>query len=89
MSEAAAGIVYVLCLLTSVVCAWLLARAWRASRARLLLFSAICFALLSVNNIFVVADMIFVKDADLTVFRQSATVAALAVLLYGFIWEAE
>jgi hypothetical protein len=89
MSGAGAGILYVLCLVTSVVCAGLLARAWRTTRARLLLFSALCFALLSVNNLFVVADMLFVRGYDLTVLRQSATVAALAVLLYGFIWEAE
>ena len=85
-----AAIVYVLCLLTSVVCALLLVRSWRATRARLLLFSALCFALLAVNNLLVVVDMVLLPvEPDLTLWRQIAVLAALGVLLYGFIWEAE
>jgi hypothetical protein len=83
------AVVYGLCLLTSVGCAVLLTRAWRATRARLLLFSAICFGLLALNNLFVVLDMIVFLDTDLTLPRQFSALAALAVLLYGFIWEAE
>ena len=85
-----AAVVYILCLLTSVVCAVLLARAWRASRSRLQLYSAICFGLLAVNNLLVVVDMVVLTTAiDLTVWRQVSVAAALGVLLYGFIWEAE
>ena len=89
MTAAGPTIVYTLCLLTSVLCAWLLARAWMTTRARLLLFSAVCFALLALNNLFVVADMIMLPHADLTIFRQLSMLAAIAVLLSGFIWEAE
>ena len=89
MTAAGPTIVYTLCLLTSVLCAWLLARAWMTTRARLLLFSAVCFALLALNNLFVVADMIMLPHADLTIFRQLNMLAAIAVLLSGFIWEAE
>lgn len=85
-----AAVVYLLCLLTSVLCAVLLARAWLASRSRLLLYSALCFALLAVNNLVVVIDMIVLPtQVDLTLVRQASVVAALGVLLYGFIWEAE
>jgi hypothetical protein len=81
--------VYGLCLATSVVCALLLVRSWLATRARLLLFSALCFALLAVNNAFVVVDMVLLPGRDFTLWRQVSVLAALAVLLYGFIWEAE
>lgn len=85
-----AAVVYLLCLLTAVVCAVLLARAWLASRSRLLLYSAACFALLALNNLLVVTDMVLLPvEPDLTVWRQLTVVAALGVLLYGFIWEAE
>lgn len=84
-----AAVVYGLCLLTSVVCAVLLTRSWLASRARLLLFAAICFALLAVNNLFVVADTIFLPQYDLRLWRQLSVLAGMAVLLYGFIWETE
>ena len=89
MSDAGPAIVYGLCLLTSILCAVLLVRSWKATRARLLLFSAICFALLAVNNVFVVADMVVWVDIDLTLARQFSMLGAIGVLLYGFIWEAE
>jgi hypothetical protein len=85
-----AAVVYSLCLLTSVACAALLVRSWLASRTRLLLFSAVCFALLAVNNLLVVVDMVLLPVApDLTLWRQIAALAALGVLLYGFRWETE
>lgn len=89
MNEAGPAIVYGLCLLTSTVCAVLLVRSWLATRARLLLFSAICFALLAVNNVFVVADMVLWAEIDFTLARQFSVLGAIGVLLYGFIWEAE
>ena len=84
-----AAILYLLCLLASVACAALLLRAFRRTHAPLLLWSAACFALLALNNLFVVADMIFFTGTDLTYLRQASAFAAVAVLLYGFIWEVE
>lgn len=84
-----AAILYLLCLLASVVCAGLLLRAFRRTRAPLLLWSAACFGLLALNNLFVVADMIFFTGTDLTYLRQASALAAVGVLLYGFIWEVE
>lgn len=84
-----AALLYVLCLLTSLLCAGLLWRAYGRSRAPLLAWSAACFALLALNNLFVVADMILLPDVDLTLWRQGSSLAAIAVLLYGFIWEIE
>lgn len=87
MSYAAA--VYLLCLATSVACALLLVRAWRRTRTRLLLWTAVSFSMLSVNNLLLVADLVLFPNAYLIPFRQAATLIALVVLLYGFIWEAD
>lgn len=79
--------VYCLCLVTSALCAILLVRSWLRSRQPLLLWSAICFTLLAANNLFVVLDMVVLPAVDLTMARQLTALAAVAVLLYGFIWE--
>ena len=84
-----AATLYLLCLLTSGACAGLLLRSWRRTRAPLLLWSAACFVLLALNNLFVVADMLVFTGTDLTYLRQGSAFAAVAVLLYGFIWEVE
>jgi hypothetical protein len=82
------AIVYSLCLATSVLCAFLLVRAYFESRSRLLLWSALCFVCLAVNNLMVVFDMLLLPAVDLTLARQVAAIAGVALLLYGFIWEA-
>ncbi|RAK56943.1 DUF5985 family protein [Phenylobacterium deserti] len=89
MTAWAAPAVYLLCLATSTVCAGLLLRAWFRTRARLLLWTAIAFVLLALNNVFLVADRVFFPDYYLLPFRQITALAAIAVLIYGFIWEAE
>lgn len=89
MSLLAPQLVYLLCLATSLVCAGLLARAWRRSRQRLLLWCAISFSLLALNNFLLVADLVIFPTHDLWIWRQLSAGAALAVLLYGFIWERE
>ena len=90
MHAAAPAAIYLLCLLTSAVCAGLLVRAWLRSRTTLLLWVAWCFVLLALNNLLLVADLLILPEAiDLAVPRQLATVAALGVLLVGFIRETE
>jgi hypothetical protein len=82
-------LVYSLCFLTSVICAWLLLRSYLRSRTRLLLWSAIAFICLAVNNFFVLGDTILFPDFNLLPFRYVAALAAVCVLIYGFIWEVE
>lgn len=89
MSLTGPAVVYMLCLLTSGVCAFLLARAWRATAMRLLLWAAVCFGLLAVNNLFLFLDLVVFPDAQLLWARQISQLAAICVLLYAFIWEAE
>jgi hypothetical protein len=75
--------VYLLCALTSLTCALLLARAYRTSRIRLLLWSVICFSALTLTNILLFIDMVIVADADLRPLRNSITLLGVAALLYG------
>lgn len=89
MSELGPAAVYLLCLLASALCATLLTRAWLRSRSRLLLWTALSFGLLALNNLFLVADMIVFADVNLWAPRQLSAMAAIGVLLYGFIWESE
>jgi len=82
-------LVYLLCLLTSTACAWLLIRSYRRTAARLLLWSSACFALLAANNLVVVIDILAVPTVDLRIIRLGLSLAAVAVLLFGFVWDLE
>lgn len=83
------AIVYLLCFATSSACALLLTRSYRRSGARLLLWSALCFALLAANNLFVIVDLLLIHDIDFGLVRLMLSLAAVAVLLFGFIWDME
>jgi hypothetical protein len=83
----AATAVYLLCLLASAACAGLLVRSYLKNRTKLLLWSAACFVMLALNNLFVVADMLIFPSFDLTLWRSLSSLAAVSLLLYGFISE--
>ena len=80
-------LVYSLCFATSALCAFLLGRSFRRTRSRLLLWSALCFVLLAVVNFVVVLDMLVYPEFDLRPVRLWLSLAAIAVLLFGFIWD--
>jgi len=86
MGEVAPTIVYVLCFATSVACTWLLGTTYRRTGARLLLWSALCFAFLALNNLFVILDLLVFADVDLRLARVLLSMAAVSVLLFGFVW---
>jgi hypothetical protein len=82
--------VYLLCFLTSSACAWLLARSYWRTGTRLLLWSALCFVLLGANNLMVVIDLVVLPQAvALQAVRLLLSLAAVSVLLFGFIWDLE
>lgn len=78
-----------LAILTSLACMALLFRAYAASGVRLLLWSALCFVFLSINNVFLFLDLVVFPNFDFRPFRLSSALVGIALLLYGFIWEAE
>lgn len=79
--------VYILCALTSLFCAALLIRGYRAQRTRLLLWSSLCFIGLALNNALLVIDLMIVPQIDLSLLRTSVAAVAMACLLVGLIWE--
>jgi len=87
MPDLGPAIVYGLCLAASLLCAGLLLRAWRQSGSRLLFWTALAFAGLAVNNLFLVADMVLFPQTDLYPARMAASIVAVSVLIFGFIWE--
>ncbi len=89
MASLAQASVYLLCFLTSAGCAGLLARSYLASRARLLLWTALCFALLTVNNGLLFVDVVLFPAIDLLMLRHLASLGAIVVLLIGFVWDTD
>ena len=81
--------IYVLCLLTSAACAWLLFQGYARSSIRLLLWSGLCFAFLAVNSLVVVVDIMVLADVDLQAWRHAAALLAVGTLLFGLVWEAD
>jgi hypothetical protein len=82
-----AALIYALCALTSILCFVLLWRSWRASGARLLFWSALCFGALSVNNVLLVLDrVVFPAEVDLGMARLAAALIAVLLLLFGLVW---
>ena len=81
--------VYLLCFVTSSACALLLARNCRRTGARLLLWSALCFGLLALNNLVVVIDLLVLPGRDFRLARLLLSLGAVGILLFGFIWDRE
>lgn len=84
-----AGLIYGLCALTATLCAILLLAAYRKGRYRLLLWSGLCFVGLAFNNLLLVLDKLVLTSVDLGVWRTSVSFAAMLVLLYGLVLDAE
>lgn len=82
--------VYILCALTSLACAVLLLRGFFRGGARFLLWSGLCFAGLVANNVLLFVDKVILPETvDLSILRAAAALAAMALLVYGLVWDAE
>lgn len=79
--------VYFLCAITSFICAGLLIRGYRVNPTKLLLWSAVCFAGLALNNILLIVDFSIGDLADLTILRHLSVLVSMGALIYGLIWE--
>ena len=83
------GLIYALCMLTALMCAWLLLQAYQRTHYRLLFWCSIYFSIAAMNNVFLVVDKVIYPDVDLTVYRYMVALAGLLVLLPGLILERE
>jgi Family of unknown function (DUF5985) len=84
-----AAVVYFLCFISGGLCAYLLFMAFFRQRRRLFLWSAVCFSLLAITNFLVFLDIIILPSINLLPYRLFASLTAVIVLLYAFIWEIE
>ena len=87
MTEIFPTLVYVLCFLTSSACAFMLGASYRRNGTQLLLWSAICFAFLALNNLALVLDLVVWPNLDLRLLRLTFSLAAVISLIWGFVWE--
>jgi hypothetical protein len=82
-------VLYLLAIATCLSCTVLLVRDYLRKRVRLLLWSAICFVGLTVNNVLLFLDLVTFPSVDLRIARLTASLLGMLFLLYGFIWEGE
>jgi len=83
-------IVYVVGTLMALLCAVLLLRGYLHGRTRLLLWSGLCFAGLTISNLLLFMDLVlWPASVDLYLLRLATAAIAMLLLLYGLIWESE
>ena len=82
-----AGIIYALCAATAFGCALLLLRNYSKTKARLLLWTGLCFTGLFFNNLLLVLDRLIFPLVDLSTARLIPALIGMILLIYGLIWE--
>ncbi len=86
----APALVYMFCFITCAIGAGLLVRSWFKTRTRLILWIAVSFVFLAVNNFFLFVDTTLTPpEMDLSPFRVATSLIAVSILIFGLIWEAE
>lgn len=83
------GLIYLLCALTSFLCAVLLLNGFRNNSVRLLLWSGICFLAMTLDNVILFMDRIVFPAVDFSMVRTMPGLIGLIVLLYGLVWDAK
>jgi hypothetical protein len=82
--------VYILGALTTLLCSALLLRGYSRGRKRLLFWSGLCFACLTLSNVLLFLDLALLSESvDLYLLRLSTAAIAMLLLVYGLIWESE
>jgi hypothetical protein len=82
-------LLFSLAVLSSLTCTVLLLHGYVRRRIRLLMWSGICFAGLTVNNVALFFDQVIYPDVNLRLWRLVPALVGMMFLLYGFIWDAE
>lgn len=84
-----AALVYCLGTLVTLLCTVLLLRSYARVRTRLLLWSGLCFAGLTLSNLLVIIDLVVLAEVDLYVWRLGTAAVAMLVLLYGLVFASD
>ena len=80
-------LIFSLCAITALICTVMLARTYLRTRARLLLWSALCFAGLTANNVLLVLDKTVFAQVDLSTWRLLLGLVAMGMLVFGLVME--
>lgn len=75
--------------LTVGLCAVLLLRAYLRGRARLLLWSGLCFLGLTISNALLLVDLTLALHLDLYNWRLAVASVSVMLLVYGLVFESE
>ena len=83
-------IVYILGTLTTLLCAVMLLRGYAQSHVKLLLWSGLCFACMTVSNALLFIDLVLLPtDVDLYLLRLLTAASGMLLLMYGLVWESD
>lgn len=82
-----AATVYILCGITCFAAAVLLFRGYRRTGVRLLLWSSLCFAGLTLDNLILILDLMILPDVSLSALRKLPGLVGLMLLIFGLVWE--
>ena len=74
------SIIYGLCAIVAFLSAYLLLTAYRQQGHSLLLWSGICFAGFTINNILLILDKLVYLDADLSLYRTVVALGSVMVI---------
>ena len=80
-------VVLVATIVLSVACTVLLAYSYATRGSRLLLWCALFFVCLTLNNVLLFFNMAVVPHLDLRLYRFASAAAGLLFVLYGLIYE--
>jgi hypothetical protein len=79
---------YILCIITSLLSALLLARGAAGSGGRLMLWGAVFFVGMAINNALHLVDASLGEQVDWSLAPNLAALVSIGILLYALIWEA-
>lgn len=82
-------LIFILCAVTSVGCAITLLRSYHKDRSRILLWTAMCFVGIALNNVLLAVDLLVLPHTDIggPFWRNLLSAISGAILLFGLIWE--
>jgi fluoride ion exporter CrcB/FEX len=83
------SVVNVLGTLTVGLCALLLLRAYARVRQRLLLWSGLCFAGLTISNSMLFVDLELMPEVSIYPARLSVAAVSMLLLLYGLVFGSD
>lgn len=84
-----ASLVYVLGALTTLFCTILLLRGYVHTRQKLLFWSGLCFAFLTLSNVLLFFDLVLLPNVNLYLTRLGTAALAMVLLVFGLVWESE